>query len=43
MYERMVDRIIERVLTEHGQVITCLEAIEQIAVYQPEIREYVQE
>jgi len=41
MYGRMVERVLERMLTEHGQVITHEQAIDTLAAYQPEIREYI--
>jgi hypothetical protein len=41
MYGRMVDRVIERMHSEHGEMITRAQAIDTLAAYQPEIREYI--
>jgi Family of unknown function (DUF5681) len=43
LYELMVERIIQRMRDEHGETITRAQAIETLAYYQPEIREYVLE
>ena len=41
MYGVMVERVVERMLEEHGEVITRGQAIETLAAYQPEIRNYI--
>jgi hypothetical protein len=42
MYGLMVERIIQRMRDEHGEMVSRAEAIEKIAYYQPEITDYVQ-
>lgn len=41
MYARMVERVTERAMTEGGQIITREKAIDLLAAYEPEIRQYV--
>lgn len=41
MYEKLVDRLIERAANEYGETLTRIEAINQIAAYQPEITDYI--
>lgn len=41
LYERMVERIMQRVTEERGEAISRADAIAHIATYQPDIKEYV--
>jgi hypothetical protein len=41
MYERLVERVIERALVECGETLSRHQAIERLAAYDPAIREYI--
>lgn len=41
LYERMIERIIERAMAERGEAVSRADVINRIATYQPEIREYI--
>jgi hypothetical protein len=41
LYERMIERVIQRTLEERGETLGRPEAISLIAEYQPEIKEYI--
>jgi hypothetical protein len=41
LYERMIERVARRVFDERGETISREQVIEQVAIYLPEIKEYV--